>query len=106
MRKKECPLGVALEYHKITNERVQRMWFEAAVRGGSTIETARDAVFQFEKQKHVWEDAAIPESERALPPVPEIMKIECAQCGGYEEPSQMRYVRIHARGCSSEQPYQ
>ena len=82
------------------------MWFEAVLRDGSTIEAARGAVFQFEKQKHVWEDAATPTAERELLSLPDAIKIECAQCGGYEEPSQMRYVRIHARGCSSEQPHQ
>ena len=99
LQKKLVPLGVALIYFRKIEEPVRERWFFSAIRDGATIRTAQDAAHEYEKVKHIYEDMARSPEERMIPDAPPVTLIECAACGIPCEVSQLKFVRIHGRGC-------
>ena len=99
IREKKISLGVALELIYIQDPKVLADFVEAALRDGMNIETAKHAVYEYERFLR----KVAPNEEGTPPPeyvfTSPIIKWPCAACGEDTETQNLKVVRVHKDGC-------
>lgn len=99
LRNKQITLGVALALNQLPDDDLRFRWMFSAIQSGMTVRSANDAV-----REHLNLLERIKMGESPTPPPeafrePPIVLYPCERCGERAPLTELRLVRIHARGC-------